>query len=185
MPYTHVSCGTGHAFRDTRTLPYAYGGSECPGRRAPAWRKNATRSCVLDRAGKERMRKFDGGRRPTERRSVINSNQVEVRNCATEHDRQSRRDEQIEQERLWANIQNWGSYPVSFLRKNDLSLEFWGGDCHLARGEKRTPLVRNRLKSFEVSFFRLRRRWILHRLPEFRPGMITVGGVSIMEVSLG
>ena len=36
MPYTPLSCGTGHSFRDTRTMPYACGGSECQSARAPA-----------------------------------------------------------------------------------------------------------------------------------------------------
>ena len=48
MPYTPVSCGTGHSFRGTRTMPYAYWGSECQSERAPAWRENAFRSCLLD-----------------------------------------------------------------------------------------------------------------------------------------
>ena len=29
MPYTPVSCGTGHSFRDTRTLPHAHWGKVC------------------------------------------------------------------------------------------------------------------------------------------------------------
>ena len=41
MPYTPVSCETGHSFRDTRTMPYPYGGSECQSERAPALRENA------------------------------------------------------------------------------------------------------------------------------------------------
>ena len=35
-------------FRGTRTLPYAYRGSECQSERAPAWRENAFWSRVLD-----------------------------------------------------------------------------------------------------------------------------------------
>ena len=48
MPYTTVSCVTSHSFRDTRTMPYDYGGSECQSVRAPALRENAFWSCVLD-----------------------------------------------------------------------------------------------------------------------------------------
>ena len=40
-PNTPVSCETGHSFRGTRTMPYAYWGSECQSERAPAWRENA------------------------------------------------------------------------------------------------------------------------------------------------
>ena len=89
-------------------------------------RERHSRSCVLDRTRKERA-------------EWRNSREVEVEpsevkwNCATEHERQRWRDEQTKQERVWSNIQNWGTNPVSFLRKNDLSLEFWGGDCHFVR----------------------------------------------------
>ena len=48
MPYTPVSCGTGHSFRDTRTMPYAYWSSECQSERALAWRENAFWTRVLD-----------------------------------------------------------------------------------------------------------------------------------------
>ena len=48
MPYTPVSCGTAHSFRDTRTMLYAYWGSACQSERAPAFRENAFWSRVLD-----------------------------------------------------------------------------------------------------------------------------------------
>ena len=142
MPYTPMSCGTGHSFRDTRTMPYAYWGGECQSERAPAVGENAFWSCVLNSSRKkctvivmrnERMKEFEGSRRPTKGRSEIMWNQVELWNCATEHERQRWRDEQTKQERLWSNVHKWGPNPVSFLRKNDLSLEFWRGDCHFVR----------------------------------------------------
>ena len=53
MQYTPVSCVTGHSFRDSRTMPYAYRGSECQSERAPALGENAFWSCVLDRTDRE------------------------------------------------------------------------------------------------------------------------------------
>ena len=47
MPYTPVSCGTGHWFRDTRSMPYTHWGCEFQSERAPAWRENAFWSRVL------------------------------------------------------------------------------------------------------------------------------------------
>jgi hypothetical protein len=47
MSYTPVSCWTGHSFRGTRTPQYTCWGSEYQSERAPAWRENATNSCVL------------------------------------------------------------------------------------------------------------------------------------------
>jgi hypothetical protein len=87
--------------------------------RMPSW------SCVLDRTGRERewMKKFEGGRSGTKWNCEI----------ANEHERQRWRDEKTKQERVWSNIQNWGTNPVSFLKKNDLSLGFWRGDCHFVR----------------------------------------------------
>ena len=61
--------------RGTRTIPYVYWGSECQSERAPAWRENAFWCCVLDSSRhrcrvivrrNERMKEFEGGRRPTE-----------------------------------------------------------------------------------------------------------------------
>ena len=49
-------------------------------------------------------------------------------NCVTEHERHKWADEQTKQERVWSNIQNRDTNPVSFLRKDDLSQEFWRGD---------------------------------------------------------
>ena len=65
------------------------------------------------------MKEFEGGRRPTKERSGIKWN------FETEHERQRWRHEQTRQERVWSNINNWGMNPVSFLRKNVSSVEFW------------------------------------------------------------
>ena len=74
MPYTHVSCGTGHSFRDTRIMPYALWSSDCWSERAPALRKNLFWCCVQGRTERDavvilrqsgRMKEFGGGRRPT------------------------------------------------------------------------------------------------------------------------
>ena len=70
--------------------------------------------------GVDNTETVEGGRKPTKGRSETKWN------CATEHERW--RDEQTKQERVWSNIQNWGTNPVSFLRKNDLSSEFWAED---------------------------------------------------------
>ena len=48
MPYTPVSCETGHSIRDTRSMPYVFWGDECQSERAPVWRENAFWSCVMD-----------------------------------------------------------------------------------------------------------------------------------------
>ena len=122
--YTPVSCGTGHFFRDTRIMPYAFWGSECPSEKAPALGENAFWSCVPDRTGIDRewMKKFEGGRSGTNW------------NCATEDERQRWRDEQTKQERVRSNIHNWGTNPVSFLRNNDLSLEFWAEEIAICLG---------------------------------------------------
>ena len=53
MPFTPVSCGTGHSSRGTRTLPYAYWGGECQSERAIAWRENAFFNCVLVRTERD------------------------------------------------------------------------------------------------------------------------------------
>ena len=104
-------------------MPYAYWRGECPSEKAPALGENACLSRVSDRTGIDRewMKKFEGGRSGTNW------------NCATEDERQRWRDEQTKQERVRSNIHNWGTNPVSFLRNNDLSLEFWGADCHFVR----------------------------------------------------
>ena len=47
MPYTPVSCGTGHSFCGTCTMPYAYWGRECQSERTPALGENAYWCCVL------------------------------------------------------------------------------------------------------------------------------------------
>ena len=110
--------------RGTRTIPYTHWGGECQSERAPAWSERTPFwTCVLDRTGKERewMKKFEVGR------SEIQWNYV------TEHERQRLRDEQTKLETVWSNIHNWGTNPDSFLRKNDLPLEFWRGDCHSVR----------------------------------------------------
>ena len=70
MTYTPVSCGTGHSFRGTRTLPYAYGGGECQSERALALGEDAFWSRVLDRTERDaagvvkwsdRTKKVEGG----------------------------------------------------------------------------------------------------------------------------
>ena len=53
MPYTPVSCGTGHSFGGTGTLPYAYWGGECQSKRAPAFSENTFWCCVLDRTQRD------------------------------------------------------------------------------------------------------------------------------------
>ena len=77
-----------------------------------------------DRTGRERvwMRKFEGGRSGTKW------------NCATEHERQRWRDEKTQQERVWSNMQSWGTNPGCFLRKNDLPLEFWAEEIAILLG---------------------------------------------------
>ena len=74
MLYNRVSCGTGHSFRGTRTIPYPHWGSECQIERAPALEESGCWICVLDRTGRERewMKEFEGGRRPTKGRSGAN-----------------------------------------------------------------------------------------------------------------
>jgi hypothetical protein len=59
MPYTPVSCGTGHSSRGTRTMPYAYWGSEYQSKRAPAFRENAFWSRVLDCGSEIGMHRWD------------------------------------------------------------------------------------------------------------------------------
>ena len=109
---------------------------------------------------REWMKKFEGGRSGTKW------------NCATEYERQRWRDDLTKQKRVWANIHNWGTNPVIFLRKNDLSLEFWRGDCHFVRDSfnfkpainKNSPrLIRERERMHIHSKTNGRNHWISDR----------------------
>ena len=96
MQYTPVSCGTGHSFRDTRTIPYAYWDSECQREREYQHQERTPSGVVswTERVESEWMKKFERGPRPTKGRSRTKSKfrtmQLSMRD----------RDEQIKQERL-------------------------------------------------------------------------------------
>ena len=130
MQYTPVTCGTVHFFRGTHTLPYASWRSTCQSERTPAL-SEITPSGVV--SWTERVERESEWRNSREADRIAQWNQVGIWNCATEHERQRWRDEQTKQERVWSSIKNWGANPVSFLRKNGLSLEFRRGDCHFVR----------------------------------------------------
>ena len=108
MPYTPVSCGTVHFLRGTRTLPYAYWGSECQSERAPAWRENACWSCVLDRTSRVRewMKKFEEGRRPSKGRSGNNET------MGTEGERQRCTDKTAKMSGKWWQLRDKSCHPV-------------------------------------------------------------------------
>ena len=117
-------------FRDTRNMPYGYWGSECQSERAPVWRENAFWCCVMDRTGRERewMKKFEKGRKPTKGRSETNWNFQSV------HERQRWRYEQTKKGKECDQMFTTETLGVvNFLRKNDSSSEFWGGDYHFVR----------------------------------------------------
>ena len=128
MPHTLVSCGAGHSSRGTRILPYAYWGSERQSERAPARRENATWTrvldCQIDRDTADKVKDWTpaGGRRPTKGRS------------GAEHERQRWRNEEAKQERVWSNIQNWGTRDCQFSEKEWFvsGILSWG-DCHFFR----------------------------------------------------
>ena len=109
-------------------MPYPHWGGECRVREHP--HEERTPQGVVSwtqRVEWEWIKKFEWGRRPTKGRSGIKWD------YPTEHERQRWRDEQTRQERVGSNSQKWGTNPVSFLRHNDLSLEFWRGDGNLVR----------------------------------------------------
>ena len=114
MPYTPVSCGTGHSFRDTRTMPYAYRGGECQSERAPAWRENAFWSCVLD-SSRQRCSKYSEAEWEKEG--------IRVRPKAFQKTQWNQGwDEQTNQPRVWANADNWALNQISWQGENNSSV---------------------------------------------------------------
>ena len=118
MPYTPLSCGTGHSFHGTRTIPYTHWGSECQNKTAPALRENATRSCVLDRTGRARESEWKNSREAEGRpKGAVESSGIVQLSMRDRDEEMSR----LKRERVWSNIQNGGTNAVSFLTQIDHS----------------------------------------------------------------
>ena len=124
MPYTSVSCVTGHSFRDTHTMPYVYWGAERQRERAPALGENAFCSCILDSTRNRCSRhseaewKNEGirGRPKADHRAQSNQG----------------RDEQTNQSRVWANAGNWVLNQFSWQGKNDFSVQLLKSEQEIA-----------------------------------------------------
>ena len=129
MPYIPVSCESGHSFRGTRTMPYAYWGSECQSERAPAWRENASWSCVLDWTGRERVNEEIRGRPKADQMAPWN--QVELWNCAWEAEMKRWEDKTGKTVIKYPELRHES---CQFSRKElfDSGTLSWG-DCHFVR----------------------------------------------------
>ena len=109
-------------------MPYPYRVNECMSERAPALAENAFWSCVLDRTRKESEWKSSREAEGRPKGAVESSGimQLSMRDRDEEMSRRNRK-ECYQPFRTEARILS------VFFRKNDLSLEFWGGDCHFVR----------------------------------------------------
>ena len=112
MLYIPVGCGTAHSFSDTRIMPYTHWGSVSVKVREHQHRERTPSGVVFWTAaeavrGNERIKEFEGGRRPTKRCS------------RTVAERQRCTDDQTEYPRVGVNEYNWRANPFSWHGKND------------------------------------------------------------------
>ena len=126
MPYTFVSCGTGHSFRGTRILPYAYCGSECQSERAPALGENAFWSGILDNRSQRWSKHSEVGwknERERVRDKVGESSDFRRRPKADQRVQWNQeRDDRAEYPRVKVNTENEALNQINSKGKDDFSV---------------------------------------------------------------